>query len=135
MLTLAAIGTFHDRQGAQSLLTETGIAPAGWGRLYGNNFKQSWSGTVDPSLDATLSGFQVGNDLYASHTEAGHLQRMGLFIGHSQLNGDVNGFAGGFHNRSTGKLNIEGDSLGAYWTLTDPAGWYIDAVPGWLQSL
>ncbi|MDB5982233.1 MAG: Outer rane autotransporter barrel, partial [Pseudomonas sp.] len=128
VLTLTALGTFHDRQGDQSLLSETGIAPAGWGRMYGSNFKQSWSGTVDPSLDATLSGFQVGNDLYASQTAGGHVQRVGLFIGHSQLNGDVNGFAGGFHNTATGKVKIEGDSLGAYWTLTDPAGWYLDAV-------
>lgn len=128
VLTLSALGTFHDRQGEQSLLTETGAVPAGWGRAYGNDFKQSWSGTVDPSLDASLTGFQVGNDLYASQTGGGHVQRVGLFVGHSRLDGHVEGFAEGFHDRSTGTLKIEGDSLGAYWTLTDPAGWYIDAV-------
>nr|GFC16967.1 hypothetical protein [Tanacetum cinerariifolium] len=32
-----AVGTFHDRQGDQSLLSETGTAPAGWARLYGSD--------------------------------------------------------------------------------------------------
>ncbi|WP_219060151.1 autotransporter outer membrane beta-barrel domain-containing protein [Pseudomonas sp. UMAB-08] len=128
VLTLAALGTFHDRQGEQSLLRETGAVPAGWGRVYGRDFKQSWAGTVAPGLDATLSGYQVGHDLYAMQTRDGHVQRLGVFIGHSQLNGQVDGFAEGFHDRRTGTLRIEGDSLGAYWTLTDAKGWYLDAV-------
>ncbi len=128
VLTLMSLGTFHDRQGEQSLLTESGWAPAGWARVFGSSVRQSWSGAVNPNLDASLKGYQVGHDVYAVQHDNGRIQRGGLFAGHSQLDGDVKGFAGGFQDRKTGKLKLEGDSLGLYWTLTDPKGWYVDAV-------
>ena len=57
VMTLQALGTFHERQGEQSLLTGTGAMPAGWGRAYGSDFNKSWSGTVAPSFDGTSRGF------------------------------------------------------------------------------
>ncbi|VVP68860.1 hypothetical protein PS918_00815 [Pseudomonas fluorescens] len=127
-LALTALGTFHDRQGDQRLLSETGAFGAGWGRVYGKDFDQTWSGTVTPRLDGSLKGFQVGNDLYASQTAGGHTQRSGFFVGHSRLKGDVDGFNQGFQGKRAGKVELEGDSLGAYWTLTDPRGGYVDTV-------
>ncbi len=70
-LTLLALGTFHDRQGDQRLLNETGVFGAGWGRVYGKNFDQTWAGTVTPRLDGSVNGFQVGNDVYSSQTSGG----------------------------------------------------------------
>ncbi len=127
-LTLSALGTFHDRQGDQRLLNETGAFGAGWGRVYGKNFDQTWAGTVTPRLDGSLNGFQVGNDLYSSLTSGGQTQRLGFFVGHSRLRGDVDGFNEGFEDNSAGKIKLEGDSYGLYWTLTDPYGWYVDTV-------
>lgn len=127
-LTLSALGTFHDRQGEQRLLSETGAFSAGWGRVYGKNLDQTWAGTVTPRLDGSLNGFQVGNDLYSSQTSGGRTQRLGLFVGHSRIRGDVDGFNEGFEHNSAGKIKLEGDSYGLYWTLTDPHGGYIDTV-------
>jgi len=128
LMTLQALGTFHDRQGEQSLLTETGAVPAGWGRAYGSDFNKSWSGTVSPSFDGSVKGYQVGHDLYASETSGGQIQRFGLFVGQSRLQGDVKGFAEGFQDRRSGRVKLDGDNFGAYWTLTDPVGWYVDLV-------
>ncbi|VVO00061.1 hypothetical protein PS718_02586 [Pseudomonas fluorescens] len=127
-LTLNALGTFHDRQGDQRLLSETGAFGAGWGRVYGKNLDQTWAGTVTPRLDGSLNGFQVGNDLFSSLTSGGQTQRLGFFVGHSRLQGDVDGFNEGFQDNSAGKIKLEGDSYGLYWTLTDPYGWYVDTV-------
>ncbi|CAI8868740.1 autotransporter outer membrane beta-barrel domain-containing protein [Pseudomonas sp. IT-P218] len=127
-LALTALGTFHDRQGDQRLLNETGAFGAGWGRAYGKNFDQTWAGTVTPRLDGSLNGFQVGNDLFASQTSTGQTQRTGFFVGHSRLQGDVDGFNQGFHDQRAGKVELQGDSLGLYWTLIDPKGWYVDTV-------
>jgi outer membrane autotransporter protein len=127
-LTLNALGTFHDRQGDQRLLSETGAFGAGWGRVYGKNLEQTWAGTVTPRLDGSLNGFQVGNDLYSAATSGGQTQRIGFFVGHSRLQGDVDGFNEGFEDNSAGKIKLEGDSYGLYWTLIDPHGWYIDTV-------
>ncbi|VVN89919.1 autotransporter outer membrane beta-barrel domain-containing protein [Pseudomonas fluorescens] len=128
VMTLQALGTFHDRQGEQSLLTETGAVPAGWARAYGSDFQKSWSGTVTPRFDGSLKGFQIGHDLYASQTSAGQIQRAGFFVGRSRLQGGVDGFAEGFQHRRAGRVKLDGENFGAYWTLTDPTGWYVDAV-------
>ncbi len=128
ILTLTALGTFHDRQGDQRLLTETGALSAGWGRVYGKRLDRTWAGTVTPRFEGSLEGFQIGNDLYGSQTSGGHIQRAGFFVGHSRLQGDVDGFNEGFEDRRAGKVKLEGDSLGLYWTLTDLLGWYFDTV-------
>ncbi|NBB11984.1 autotransporter outer membrane beta-barrel domain-containing protein [Pseudomonas sp. SLFW] len=128
MMTLSALGTFHERQGDQSLLAETGMVPAGWGRLYGDDLKKSWSGTASPRFDGSTHGYQIGHDLFASALDAGQTQRLGFFVGQSRLRGDVQGFAEGFQHRKAGHLKLEGDHVGAYWTLVDPSGWYLDAV-------
>lgn len=128
VMTLQALGTFHDRQGEQSLLTETGAVPAGWGRAYGSDFNKSWSGTVAPSFDGTVKGYQVGHDLYAAETSGGQTQRFGLFVGQSRLRGDVKGFSMGFQDNRSGRVKLDGDNFGAYWTLNDPTGWYVDLV-------
>lgn len=117
-LSLSALGTFHDRQGDQRLLTETGALGAGWGRVYGKNLEQTWAGTVTPRLDGSLNGFQVGNDLFSSQLAGGQTQRSGFFIGHSRLQGDVDGFNQGFEGKRSGNVELKGDNLGAYWTLT-----------------
>ncbi|MDR6959436.1 outer membrane autotransporter protein [Pseudomonas brassicacearum] len=127
-LTLMALGTFHDRQGDQRLLTETGAFGAGWGRVYGKDLDQTWAGTVTPRFDGSIKGFQVGNDLYGSTLSGGQTQRIGFFVGHTELNGNVDGFNLGFEGRRAGKIKLDGDSYGLYWTLTDPSGGYVDAV-------
>ena len=127
-LTLMALGTFHDRQGDQRLLTETGAFAAGWGRVYGKDLDQTWAGTVTPRLDGSIKGFQVGNDLYSSALSGGQTQRLGFFVGHTELNGDVKGFNLGFQGRHAGKIELDGDSFGLYWTLIDPSGGYVDTV-------
>ena len=127
-LALNALGTFHDRQGDQRLLTETGAFSAGWGRIYGKNLDQTWAGTVNPRVDGSIKGFQVGNDVYSSQWAGGQTQRSGVFVGHSRLKGDVFGFNEGFEGKHAGKMDLEGDYLGGYWTLIDPRGAYLDLV-------
>lgn len=124
----SALGTFHQRQGDQNLLSERGAASASWGQAYGSHFRQSWSGTVDPSLDGDLYGFKVGQDLYAWQDDSGYRQFVGIYVGHSRLNGDVKGFALGIEDSSVGDLKLDSDSVGAYWTLVGPQHWYVDAV-------
>ncbi|TCV69938.1 autotransporter outer membrane beta-barrel domain-containing protein [Pseudomonas fluorescens] len=127
-LTLMALGTFHDRQGDQRLLTETGAFGAGWSRVYGVDLDRTWAGTVTPQFDGSIKGFQVGNDLYSSLLSGGQTQRIGFFVGHTELNGNVKGFNLGFEGRHAGKIELDGDSYGLYWTLTDPNGGYVDTV-------
>ncbi|MGJ7550453.1 autotransporter outer membrane beta-barrel domain-containing protein [Pseudomonas alloputida] len=123
-----ALGTFHQRQGDQQLLKGDGALPASWGQVYGGALRQQWSGTVSPSLDGNLYGFKVGQDLYAKVSDEGYRQHLGLYVSHSRLDADVKGFALAVKDRSVGDLKLYGDSVGGYWTLVGPQGWYLDGV-------
>lgn len=127
-LGIAQIGTFHDRQGEQSLLDESGPLPAAWARVWGEHTSQTSSGGASPDFSGTISGVQVGHDLYADRSASGHRNHYGFFLGFSRAQGDVNGFALGFPDLSSGHLAINAYSLGAYWTHVGPGGWYTDAV-------
>jgi outer membrane autotransporter protein len=123
-----ALGTFHDRQGDQSLLSDGVGAPAGWARLYGSDIRRDWAGTASPHFNGSTKGYQVGHDLYVAPTDSRRVQRVGIFVGQSRLHGSVEGFAEGFKGTKAGRMKINGDHFGAYWTLADPGGWYLDAV-------
>ncbi|WP_085639056.1 MULTISPECIES: autotransporter outer membrane beta-barrel domain-containing protein [unclassified Pseudomonas] len=128
LLTLNALGTYHERQGDQRLTGQPATFGAGWARAYGNQIDRTWAGTVAPRLDGSLTGFQVGHDLMDSVSAEGRTHRVGFFIGHSRLRGDVDGFNQGISGKQAGKVRLEGDSGGLYWTLLDPQGWYVDTV-------
>ncbi|WP_443694525.1 autotransporter family protein [Pseudomonas sp.] len=124
----AMLGTYHERMGDQSQPQQTGAFPAGWGRIYGNSSRQSFAGTVSPTLNSSLSAFQIGTDVYANTPDNGAVQRAGFFVGHSRLKGDVKGFNGGWQDKAAGNTTLRGDSLGVYWTLIGANQAYLDLV-------
>ncbi|PFG71463.1 outer membrane autotransporter protein [Pseudomonas poae] len=127
-LVQGMLGTFHQRMGDQSQQLHTGPFTSGWGRTYGNSTRQGFTGTVSPSLDSSVTGFQVGTDLYASTYDNGLTQRSGFFVGHSTLKGNIKGFNGGWQDKDAGKTTLRGDSLGVYWTLIGANQAYLDLV-------
>lgn len=128
LLALHSLGSFHERQGEQSLLTERGVLPAGWGRTFGSHGRQQWAGAATPNLSSNISGYQVGHDLFAALSDNGYRQHVGLFAGHARLDGKVRGFALGFDDTPSGNIRLRADNLGAYWTVISPAGAYLDLV-------
>lgn len=127
-LGLATLGTFHQRQGDQALLTSGGDQPAAWARAYGSHSSQSWAGTVSPSFDGTMAGVQVGVDILRFQSAPEHHDRAGFFYAYGWANGTVNGFALGMNDIRTGTLSIDSQNIGGYWTHIGPSGWYVDAV-------
>ncbi|AMP00189.1 outer membrane autotransporter barrel domain protein [Collimonas arenae] len=127
-LNIQQLDNFHDRQGEQSLLIENGELPAAWGRVWGSHTKQRQDGTVSPQFDGSMTGMQVGHDLYADTSASGQRNHYGLFVGFAHATGNVNGFALAVQNLDVGNVAIDAYSLGGYWTHIGPSGWYTDAV-------
>ncbi|CAE6724763.1 autotransporter domain-containing protein [Paraburkholderia haematera] len=127
-LGLMQIDTFHDRQGDQALLSESGTLPAAWGRVWGGHSVLSHNGGVSPQFDGSVYGIQAGQDLYADRSASGQRNHYGVFAGFARATGDVDGFALGMPNLAVGHLAINAYSLGGYWTHIGPGGWYTDAV-------
>lgn len=130
LLGITALGTFNERQGDQYLLKGSNLGPVhtGWGRIYGEDLQQSFSGTVDPEIDGALSGAQVGLDLLEIEHESGHRDHLGIFAGQSSLDVDVRGLADGLHDQRVGDIKLNGTSFGMYETHMAPNGWYVDTV-------
>ncbi|RWO47852.1 MAG: autotransporter outer membrane beta-barrel domain-containing protein [Mesorhizobium sp.] len=126
-LAMTTLGTFHERRGEQSLLSNTELSPV-WGRIFGQDSKMAYSGTVSPSFDGTLFGLQAGFDLFGRETASGQTDRAGLFVAYASMNGDVRGQALGWDNLSVGSMDINGTSVGGYWTRIGQGGWYLDGV-------
>ncbi|MEX3933058.1 autotransporter domain-containing protein [Paraburkholderia phymatum] len=127
-LGVEQMGTFHERQGAQMLLNETGRLPAAWVRAWGEHAEATSGGTLEPAFSGTMGGVQAGHDLYADGTPNGHRNHYGVFFSFVRATGDVNGFALGFPDFAAGHLSINSTGAGAYWTHIGPGGWYTDAV-------
>jgi len=126
-IVLAMLGTYHERMGDQSQ-QQSGNGLAGWGRVYGSSSRQGFAGTVSPTLDSTVKGFQAGSDVYTATDDSGRTHRVGLFVSHSTLKGSVKGFNGGWQDLDAGKTTLRADSLGVYWTLIGANQAYLDLV-------
>ncbi len=127
-LSLASLGTFHERQGEQALLQGDGAVRAAWGRVIGQNTEQHWRGTVAPVFDGSITGLQAGVDIYARGNDAGRRDHFGLFLGRTRADGDVRGFALGWNNLAVGETELDDDHLGLYWSRIGEQGGYLDAV-------
>lgn len=127
-LGLATLGTFHERQGEQSLLQGEGAFKSAWARVIGQSTEQSWSGTVAPTFDGDMWGVQIGADVFARESESGRRDHVGLLIGRTRMDGDVRGFALGWNNLTVGEIDLDDTHFGAYWTHIAPSGAYLDGV-------
>jgi len=95
--------------------------------------EQSWYGrTPSDNPNATLINSESASDkgpaLFTLRNDNGHTQRMGLIGGQNQIIANVGGVLVSPAMAEPGKdaLNLQGTNLGAYWSLTGPAGWHVD---------
>ncbi|WP_442478747.1 autotransporter outer membrane beta-barrel domain-containing protein [Variovorax boronicumulans] len=125
---LAMLGSMHQRvgdDGAGSVRgadAEQGRRQA-WGRILTVDREIQQGGTVSPSSEGRLTGFQAGTDLWADPN-----WRAGLYVG--QLEGDmrVNGFARGIPGLAVGRNDLRSEYLGGYLTYRTDNGLYVDGV-------
>src|SRR3989344_5794274 len=81
----------------------------------------SYPGRFSPIADTRSS-------ILTLQSNSGHTQRVGLIGGTAEFHGTGNGL---LTNRAqsdphTDTLNLQEQSLGAYWSLTGPQGWHVD---------
>ncbi|MFM9928148.1 autotransporter outer membrane beta-barrel domain-containing protein [Variovorax sp. H27-G14] len=125
---LAMLGNLHQRvgddgaSGTNTASPEQGYRQA-WGRIISTDRTIGQSGTVSPTSEGRLTGFQAGTDLWADPN-----WRVGVYVG--QLDGtmSVTGFAGGLQNYGVGSTDLRNQFLGAYATWKNDTGLYVDGV-------
>ena len=132
---LDTIGTFHERRGDQALLDGHGVPGSAWVRALGDGRDQRWRSSItgigyplSPRISSTMWGVQVGSDVYSHHDDRGNDDRAGLFYAHTETHGTVYGNTLAIVGNRSGNLDLQGDSLGFYWTHVGANRWYLDTV-------
>ena len=133
-LTLPALAsTYPGRVSANpdlrsSHLTIEDAAPLAWDQLYGQTSRQAQ--TDYQSQGFTLPGAHQfkGPAILTLQSGSGHTQQFGLIGGTSQFQSNGNGLltSRALAAPNTDTLNLQGQSLGAYYRLTGPQGWHVD---------
>lgn len=111
-----------------SRLTIEDAAPSAWDQLYGQASRQAQTDVMTQSHSIPGSTEFKGPAILTLQSGSGHTQRVGLIGGMTQLQGNSNGLltSRALAAPENDTLNLQGQSLGAYWSLTGPQGWHVD---------
>ena len=124
------LGTYHRRQGDRAEVGRIGsgftVPGRIWGRLLLDDFRYRQSGTVSPSVDGRMHGYQLGVDLFGLARGVSR-HDFGIYGGHSEGTADVRGFSSGEDNLAVGQLKPDTSYAGLYWTYSNPR-LYVDTV-------
>jgi len=109
-------------------LTIEDEAPSAWDQVYGKASRQAQTDYL--SLGSSIPGTTEFKSpaILTLQSGSGHTQKVGLIGGTTQLQGNGNGLLANpaLANPDHDTLNLQGQSLGAYWSLTGPQGWHVD---------
>lgn len=102
-------------------------APSAWERVYGRASRQAETDYLASQFSGSDS-LSKGPALYTLKNGSGATQRVGLVGGQSQIQGNSNGIltTRAMADPRNDSLNLQGSSLGAYWSLTGAQGWHVD---------
>ena len=91
-------------------------------------YDRTQSGNPSPTLIGTDPVSSKSPALFTLRNDNGHTQRMGLISEQHQVIGNVTGtlVTPALAGQGKDTLNLQGTNLGAYWSLTGPAGWHVD---------
>ena len=122
-------GRFSARPDLRSShLTTEDAAPAAWDQVYGQSSRQAQTDVVAEGFSTSGAGELKGPALMTLESGSGRTQRVGLIGGSRLIQGNSTGL---FTNRAQSDANsdtfsLQGQSLGAYWSLIGPQGWHVD---------
>ncbi|QXH53384.1 autotransporter outer membrane beta-barrel domain-containing protein [Pseudomonas fakonensis] len=85
-------------------------------------------GREPAQLEAPSQQMMVGPDLFVRETAGGNVHRAGIFVGHNNLQSSFNGMRPLLGDKQRNAVNLSGESLGVYWSMTHEQGWHVDAV-------
>ncbi|WP_338580720.1 autotransporter outer membrane beta-barrel domain-containing protein [Pseudomonas sp. MAG733B] len=134
VLTLPALDTTYPGRFSpnpdirSSHFTTEDATPYAWDQIYGQASRQAQTDALAQGFTNFGSGELKGPAILTLQSTSGHTQRVGLIGGTNQIQGNSNGLVTnrGMSDPNTDTLNLQGQSLGAYYSLTGPQGWHVD---------
>jgi len=114
-----------DLQGTR-LITED-LAPSAWDELYGRSARQAQTDVLSSGYAMPGSGDFKGPAVLTVKGSS-HTQTIGLIGGVNQIQANGNGVltSRALADPNSDTLNLQGQSLGAYYSLIGAQGWHVD---------
>jgi outer membrane autotransporter protein len=114
-----------DLQGTR-LITED-LAPSAWDELYGRSARQAQTDVLSSGYAIPGSGDFKGPAVLTLQSGS-HTQQIGLIGGVNQIQANGNGVltSRALADPNSDTLNLQGQSLGAYYSLIGAQGWHVD---------
>lgn len=111
-----------------SRLISENLAPSAWDELYGRNARQAQTDVLSSGYAMPGSGASKGPALLTLQSNNGFTQTVGVIGGDNQIRANRNGplTSRALADPGTDILNLQGQSLGAYYSLTGAQGWHVD---------
>ncbi|MGH8385971.1 MAG: autotransporter domain-containing protein [Pseudomonas sp.] len=109
-------------------LTTEDATPFAWDQIYGQASRQAQTDALAQGFTNPGSGEVKSPAILTLQSNSGHTQRVGLIGGTNQIQGNSNGplINRAMSDLNSDTLNLQGQSLGAYYSLTGPQGWHVD---------
>ncbi|MCH4901656.1 autotransporter outer membrane beta-barrel domain-containing protein [Pseudomonas sp. B707] len=109
------------------LITED-LAPSAWDQLYGQTSRQAQTDVLSPGFATSGTGDFKGPAVLTLKSSSGHTHQLGLIGGVNQIKANGSGLitSRALADPNTDTLNLQGQSLGAYYSLSGPQGWHVD---------
>ncbi|RON09710.1 autotransporter outer membrane beta-barrel domain-containing protein [Pseudomonas brassicacearum] len=109
------------------LLTVEQAAPSAWDRVYGQPARNAERDVLNSQFSGMTGAEVKGPAVLTLQSSGGSTQRVGLVGGTSQFQSSGNGqLISSAIIDPNNTLNVQGPSLGAYWSLTGANGWHVD---------
>lgn len=134
----ATVGTLHERVGDEVNLLNNNLSSNQyvngiWIRALGQHYKENYSSIANPSSSASITGLQLGVDVYRAPTAHKELNLAGFYAAYTKANPNIDGKitnpqATAYINVNTGSINLDSSTGGVYWTHFWQRGAYVDMV-------
>ncbi|MCL2669082.1 MAG: autotransporter outer membrane beta-barrel domain-containing protein [Syntrophaceae bacterium] len=130
----------HARHTPEDEDDEYKTGKAVWSRIFGDmgKYGKGYSASAadntnnfhkhGPSYDYRMAGVQVGIDLLRRENDSHTRDIAGLYVGYGQARANVYALMDFGYGDTAGRVEMEGYSLGGYYTRVGQSGWYLDAV-------
>ncbi|ROL74084.1 autotransporter outer membrane beta-barrel domain-containing protein [Pseudomonas vranovensis] len=125
-LGLSTLGAFSERLAERHAPAPSDNIASQWAQFFPTAVRTS-SPEAD-NLATPNQSLQISPDLFVRETGGGNTHRAGFFVGHSNLQSGFDGLRKPQVGNKESVLNLDGQSLGVYWSMTHDQGWHLDAV-------
>lgn len=125
-LSQGMLSAFSERMGERHGQLDSNHIASQWAQFFPGGPRP---GAQPPAqVEAPSQQMMIGPDLFVRETSAGNVHRAGIFVGHNNLQSSFNGMRPLLGDKQRDAVNLSGESLGVYWSMTHAQGWHVDAV-------